>query len=57
MDAMFTVKLDDNKIGVYINYGGSNHINCTSNGTDPIIKMTGEPLALDYNDDMIIGAV
>lgn len=54
MDVMFTVKLDDDKIGVYINWGGSDHMNCTLNDTKPVITMTGEPLAIDYNDDMII---
>lgn len=54
MDVMFTVKLDDRKVGVYINYGGSDHLNCTSNDTEPIITMRGEPMALDFNDDMII---
>lgn len=54
MDMMFTVKLDKDKIGVYINYGGSDHLNCTGNDTDPVITMLGEPLALDFNDDMVI---
>lgn len=54
MDVMFTVKLDGDEVGVYVNYGGSNHINCTANETEPIIKMIGEPLALDYDDDMVI---
>lgn len=54
MDVMFTSKVDDKKVGVFINWGGSDHINCTANGTDPIVTLLGEPLALDYNDDMVI---
>lgn len=56
MDIMFTAhKRDidsDDEIDIYINYGDSNNITCT---TEPVItKMMGEPLALDYNNDMII---
>lgn len=36
---------------VYILYGGATFLNCTE---EPIIKMIGQPLALDYNQDMII---
>lgn len=59
MDVMFTVKMreDDEsnqEIGIFINWGGSDYINCTKNDSDPIIRMIGEPLALDFNDDMII---
>lgn len=55
MDVMFTVKLgDDGHVGVYINYGESDQMNCTSNGTKPLIEMLGEPLAIDFNDDFII---
>lgn len=53
MDVMFTARIDKEKVGVYINWGGSDHMNCTSNDTQPLV-MTGEPLALDYNDDMVI---
>lgn len=59
MDLMFTVKLDENnKVGIFINYGESDpatsQINCTKNGTEPLVTMLGEPLAVDYNDDMVI---
>lgn len=59
MDVMFTVKInDENHVGVFINYGESDpstsQINCTKNNTKPLITMLGEPLAVDYNDDMII---
>lgn len=53
MDVIFTVKLEGDMIGVFINWGGSDYLNCSSNDTTPI-KMIGEPLALDYNDDMVI---
>lgn len=54
MDVMITYKISgDNKIGVMINWGGSDHLNCSSNDTEPLIKMTGEPLALDYDDNMM----
>lgn len=53
MDVMFTVKLEDEKVGVFISWGGSDNLNCSGNDTEPIV-MLGEPLALDYNDDMII---
>lgn len=36
---------------VYIIWGGGNHLNCTKEWT---IEMHGQPLALDYNQDMII---
>ena len=50
---MFTSRIDDKKVGIYVNFGGSDQINCTS-GTEPIVTMLGEPLAMDYNNDMII---
>ena len=54
MDVIFTVKHeDDDKVKVFINWGGSDILNCSSKDTEPIL-MLGEPLALDYNDDMII---
>ncbi|CAL7941613.1 unnamed protein product [Xylocopa violacea] len=37
----------------YILWGGNGRWNCT-NETHPLIKMKGQPLALDYNGDMII---
>lgn len=38
---------------VHIHWGGANYLNC-SNEQNPIIKMIGQPLAIDYNQDMII---
>jgi integrin alpha FG-GAP repeat containing protein 1 len=56
MDVMFTARgKRDNEINVYINYGESYRLNCTTkNDTAPVAVMIGEPLALDYNNDMII---
>jgi integrin alpha FG-GAP repeat containing protein 1 len=53
MDVMFTVQLDHEKVGIFINYGQSDHMNCTSD-TKPIIVTYKEPLAFDYNSDMVI---
>ncbi|KAJ8963747.1 hypothetical protein NQ314_005408 [Rhamnusium bicolor] len=38
---------------VYVIWGGANHLNCSHEET-PLIKMIGQPLAIDYNQDMII---
>lgn len=38
---------------VYILWGGANHLNCTDE-KKPVITMIGQPLAMDYNQDMII---
>lgn len=57
MDLMITTKSkDDNDdlVNVHVNWGGSEYLNCTDEKADPLIKMRGEPVALDYNKDMII---
>lgn len=41
-------------LDVYINWGGSDTLNCTDEHAEPLIRMIGEPVALDYNSDMII---
>lgn len=38
---------------VHILWGGATYLNCT-NEDNPVIKMIGQPLAIDYNQDMII---
>lgn len=38
---------------VHINWGGANYLNC-SDEHSPVIRMIGQPLAIDYNQDMII---
>lgn len=58
MDVLFTVRIsnvsDDKKLGVYVNWGGSDTMNCTSENGQPLAVVTGEPMALDYDDNMII---
>lgn len=54
MDLMITVKDKDDLLNVYVNWGGSEYVNCTDENVDPLIKVRGEPVALDYNKDMII---
>ncbi|CAG9864989.1 unnamed protein product [Phyllotreta striolata] len=36
---------------VYVNWGGARYLNCTY---EPLVKMLGEPLAIDYDQNMII---
>ncbi|XP_055624242.1 T-cell immunomodulatory protein [Toxorhynchites rutilus septentrionalis] len=54
MDVMFTVKNAGDNQSVYINWGGSEYMNCTGEDEKPIIVMKGQPLALDYDKDFII---
>lgn len=59
MDLLVTVKTghhDMNELRVYINWGGSDYLNCTNNFDNDIIidKIYGEPVAIDFNRDMII---
>lgn len=56
MDLMIVTKQknDSDNRYVYINWGGSEYLNCTDESSDALIKMHGEPVALDYNKDMII---
>lgn len=60
MDVLITARrnghdTDDERIlSVYINWGGSDQLNCTDETAAPVLRMRGEPVALDYNRDMII---
>lgn len=58
MDVMFTAKKrgsTEPNVDIYINYGGLTYMNCTANDSQPVISgMYGEPLAIDYMNDMII---
>lgn len=55
MDLLITTKTSDaNVLSVYVNWGGSDYLNCTTESAQPLIKVRGEPVALDYNKDMII---
>ncbi|XP_033342841.2 T-cell immunomodulatory protein [Megalopta genalis] len=38
---------------VYVLWGGNGKLNCTDE-KEPLVKMIGQPLAMDYNGDMII---
>lgn len=54
MDLLITTKTNKRDVlGIYVNWGGSEYLNCTDE-KNPIIQMIGEPVALDYNKDMII---
>lgn len=54
MDLLITTKTSETGVlGVYINWGASDSLDCTDE-SEPLFKMFGEPVALDYNKDMII---
>ncbi|KAG8229488.1 hypothetical protein J437_LFUL010062 [Ladona fulva] len=54
MDILITSlnRSDTSATLVHVLWGGMNHINC-SKEDEPIMKMKGQPLVLDYNQDMI----
>lgn len=55
MDLLITSKSNTSDLlEVYINWGASDILNCTDETVEPLIRMYGEPVALDYNSDMII---
>lgn len=58
MDLLITSKPrsgeDQKLLDVFINWGGSDVLNCTDETAEPLLRMIGEPVALDYNSDMII---
>lgn len=57
MDLLVTTKAtsaSDDRLAVFVNWGASDTLNCTSETAEPLLYMRGEPLALDYNMDMII---
>lgn len=53
-DSWFGDKSSKHKLKVFINWGGSDHINCSDVHEKPVLETIGEPIALDYNRDMII---
>ncbi|RZF43683.1 hypothetical protein LSTR_LSTR011031 [Laodelphax striatellus] len=54
MDVLVTVVEGDTEVNdVYVLWGETNKLNCNTNVT-PLIKMRGQPLAMDYNQDMIV---
>lgn len=55
MDVLITSVNKDDKVKptrVYALWGGLNHMNCSEEDS-PILEMSGQPLMLDYNNDMI----
>lgn len=52
MDVLVTT-LENKLTNVHILWGGTGAMNC-SDETKPVIKMHGQPLTIDYNQDMII---
>ncbi|GAB0091058.1 T-cell immunomodulatory protein [Sergentomyia squamirostris] len=54
MDVLMVVRSSQrNKFGIYINWGGISYMNCTDE-EDKIVDVEGEPMVLDYNDDMVM---
>ncbi|XP_034940749.1 T-cell immunomodulatory protein [Chelonus insularis] len=54
MDVLVTThNQEDNLTHVHLLWGGIDSLNC-SNESTPFIKMHGQPLAVDYNQDMVI---
>lgn len=55
MDLMITaIDKRTDKLNVYMNWGGATYMNCSNEDSPIIADLNGEPLALDYNKDMII---
>lgn len=44
---------NDDFTNVYIIWGGLDHVNCSHN-RPPVLKLRGQPLAIDYDQNMII---
>lgn len=41
-------------LDIYINWGGLDTLICADENAEPLFRTIGEPMALDYNQDMII---
>uniref|UniRef100_A0A1I8M5B7 T-cell immunomodulatory protein TIP C2 domain-containing protein n=1 Tax=Musca domestica TaxID=7370 RepID=A0A1I8M5B7_MUSDO len=57
MDVAVAIKPQGSKVNtyqIYVHWGGPEGLNCTSEHAEPLLKTMGEPLALDFNRDMII---
>ncbi|XP_039296472.1 T-cell immunomodulatory protein isoform X4 [Nilaparvata lugens] len=52
MDVLVTVGVGEVS-EVYVLWGETNKLHCNTSGT-PLMKMRGQPLAMDYNQDMIV---
>lgn len=53
MDVLVTTFVNATTTYAHILWGGNGHLNC-SDEENPLIEMREQPLALDYNQDMII---
>ncbi|XP_059622526.1 T-cell immunomodulatory protein [Phlebotomus argentipes] len=53
MDVLITVKGSDGNLGVFVNWGGSSYMNCTDE-EEKLLDIHGEPMVLDFNDDMVM---
>ncbi|XP_037806272.1 T-cell immunomodulatory protein [Lucilia sericata] len=57
MDVLVTLKPKDSDqelYSVFVHWGGPEGLNCTPESAKPLLQTLGEPLALDFNCDMII---
>lgn len=57
MDVLVAIKpegVTTNIYSIYVHWGGPEGLNCTNEKEEPLLKTQGEPLALDFNRDMII---
>lgn len=53
MDVLVTTLSKDKVMNVYVLWGGNGQMNCTDE-SQPLLRMHGQPLTIDYNQDMII---
>lgn len=55
MDILVTTSFNhDEFTNVYIIWGGLDHVNCSDEQRPPVIQLHGQPLAIDYDQNMII---
>lgn len=56
MDVLVTSVSSTNStlLDIYINWGGLDTLHCADENEKPLFRTIGEPMALDYNQDMII---
>lgn len=54
MDVLITTRTKkEGYFDIYVNWGRTDYLNCTDE-SEPLLTTYGEPLAIDYNNDMII---
>jgi integrin alpha FG-GAP repeat containing protein 1 len=55
MDVLVSVMVDNSDLrDIYINWGGLENLTCADDSKEALIRMHGEPLALDYDRNMIL---